>query len=42
MTISSLFWVPCGLILFLLVGRFGRDVGALKAEMKRGAEEMGG
>ena len=42
MTISSLFWVPCGLILFLLAGRFGRDVGALKAKMKRVAEEMGG
>jgi predicted MFS family arabinose efflux permease len=40
LAISSLFWLPCGLLLILLVNRFPRDVERLRDVMRKLGEEM--
>jgi predicted MFS family arabinose efflux permease len=40
LAISSLFWLPCGLLLILLVARFPRDVEHLRDSMRKLGEEM--
>jgi len=40
LAISSLFWLPCGLLLILLVNRFPRDVERLRDGMRKLGEEM--
>lgn len=42
MTISSLFWLPCGIFLLVLASRFPRDVEALRQDMRNLADQMAG
>ncbi|MEW6032642.1 MAG: MFS transporter [Bacillota bacterium] len=40
LTISSLFWLPCGVLLLFLVRLFPRDVETLRADMQAVAREL--
>jgi len=40
LAISSLFWLPCGVLLIMLVNRFPRDVERLRGVMRKLGEEM--
>jgi MFS family permease len=42
MTISSIFWLPCGILLIVLVRFFVPDVENLRHDMKALATEIGG
>jgi len=42
MTISSVFWLPCGIFLLILARLFPRDVDGLRQDMRNLADELAG